>query len=128
MVAARTEAGVCPRLYVGSGERDTLGRESWVAFESLGPLEDLDEGFGGNSFVNRSLNSSMLSVVDTMITGRVPRGVVDRVLLPIEEQDSCEGLGRGGTSPEDEGAEIKDVRDEDAREVRSDFVDWELEK
>jgi hypothetical protein len=64
------------------------------------------------------------------MTGRAPRGVVDRVLLPAEDPDSWDGLGRGGASPEDDGAETRDVRDKEARESkgRSDFIDWELEK
>jgi hypothetical protein len=76
------------------------------------------------------LNSSILSVVDTIITGRAPRGVVDRFLLVVDDPDSLDGLARGGASPEDEGEEIKDVRDEEARESRgrSDFVEWGLEK
>jgi len=61
-----------------------------------------------------------------MITGRAPRGVVERFLL-VEEPDSLEGLARGGASPEDDGDEIKDVRDEEARESRG-KLDLELEK
>jgi hypothetical protein len=90
----------------------------------------LDAAFdaGRISFVNKSLNSSILSVVDTMMTGRAPRGVVNRFLL-VDDPDSVDGLGRGGTSPEDDGEEIKDVRDEEARESRGKSVfDWELEK
>jgi hypothetical protein len=54
--------------------------------------------------------------------------VVDRFLL-VEDPDSVEGLVQGGASPEDSGDEIKDVRDEDAREPRGRSVfDGELNK
>jgi hypothetical protein len=67
-------------------------------------------------------------VVDTIITGRGPRGVVERFLL-VDDPDSLDGLARGGASPEDDGEEIKDIRDEEARESRGKSVfDWELEK
>ena len=47
---------------------------------------DLTVDTAGTSCVNRSLNSSILSVIDTVIVGRAGRGVVDRVLP--EEPDS----------------------------------------
>ena len=61
-----------------------------------------------------------------MITGRDPRGVVDRFLL-VDDPDSLDGLARGGAKPEEDGEEIKDVRDEEARESRGKFV-FEPEK